>query len=626
MKLLTSLLLLVLVYFCQRASGKLMWRMKPAEIIALRGNLVMLNCFVNGRNISNPGEHKFWWYRVDRNLVLSKNLMITAPDPDSDRYSVLLDKYRGVYSLVIRNVSEGDGGLYQCLLKQSRNGPQEASDNASLTVLTPPTHGYKPCTMFTQSNIILSPQGNRALRCPKSTDSFWRSVSSNVATNETVYHSWTASRHVLHAFFLQNKTTLLSESSTMENQDTVYCAVNSSMLQQFPNRCALIPRATSTKATITPPIIDVSNGDTVNFTCSHEDIAVAIDYTWDIPVELEVAGIQFVRNGRTIILKGIKGNWGEMLNIVCQVTTEWNVTANATATIAFLHKMITTPVVNAIAKGEKVETGEKGEKPNVIQAQPVSPDESLSPSKSSNPALKNISILIGPALGVIILFLLAVIFALCVTKRKTSSAKHQFRLTHQISPSMDPQKSVTMRSVGRPSNRNSRSSRRFSDSFTYRFSRDCEYENIEAYMAKKGQFLGGTTSFQDENNQPMEANVRVKIEMPNSLSCSMPALNGCKISSNINSHAANDEHYQQQYSNHQPQINHQPYKPLANGNPYATREQLGYPSLISQEFRDTQHYHVPTTTSTTSTMPHAVIDRSKKAMKPPSPPPRKPSY
>nr|XP_054767402.1 uncharacterized protein LOC129274655 [Lytechinus pictus] len=620
MKQVTALFVfLVLLCFCDSAYGKLMWRMKPGEIIALRGNLVMLNCFVNGRNVTNPGEHKFWWYRVDRNVVVSKNLMITAPDLDSDRYSVLLDKYRGVYSLVIRNVSEADGGLYQCLLRQSRNGPQDASDSASLTVLTPPTDGYKPCTMFTQSNIILSPQGNRALKCPKSTDSFWRSASSNVATNETVYHSWTANRQVLHAFFLQNKTTLLSESSTTGsgNQDTVYCAVNSSMLQQFPNRCKLIPRATSTKATITPPITDVPNGSNVNFTCSHEDIAVAIDYTWDIPVELEVAGIQFMRNGRTIILKSIRGNWGEMLNIVCQVTTEWNVKANATATIAFLHKMITTPIVNAIAKGEI------GKKPDVVLP-PVVPDEAQRPSKSGNPALKNISILIGPALGVIILFLLAVIFALCMTKRKTSS-KHQFRLNHQIAPSVEHHKAVTLRSNGKPSNRNSRSSRRFSDSFTYRFSKDCEYENIEAYMAKKGQFLGGTTSFQDENNQPMEANVRVKIEMPNNLSTSMPALNACKISSNINHHAAanGDQYQQQHYSNHQQHINHHPYKPLANGNPYATREQLGFPSLISQELRDTQHYHVPTTTAT---LPHAVIDRSKKAMKPPNPPPRKPSY
>ena len=607
-------LLFIAVYCFGISSAKVVWRMKPMEVIALRGNMVMLNCFVDGRNVTSPGDHKFWWYRTDRNMIISKNSQVMTGEPASGRYTVLLDKYRGVYSLVIRNVSESDGGLYQCHLKQSRNSPQEVSDNASLTVLMPPSHGYEPCKVFKESGIILSPAGNRALQCPKSTDSFWSIGNSNQPANESVYHSWKMNKQVLHAFFLQNKTTLLSESVSSGNvQSTAYCAVNSSMLQQSPNRCHLIIRSKTASALVYPPLTDIQNGDSVNFTCSHRDVAVAIDYTWDLPPELSLAGIKFIKNGETIVLENVKGEWGKMINIVCHVTTEWGTKANATATIAFLHKTVTKPGVEITSTKEEASTAE------VIG--PHLPNESqnpkLVPSRSGNPALKNISILIGPALGVIILFLLAVIFALCITKRKSAS-RHKVKLSHQLSSSLDPQKSVTLRSVGKPSNRNSRASRRFSDSFTYRFSRDCEYENIEAYMAKKGQFLGGISSFQDENNTPMEANVRVKIEMPSSLSTSMPALNACKISSNFNGHAIAED---QQQTHYNPSLSHGVYKPLANGNPYATREQLGFPSLISQEIREAQHYHEPTTHHH-----HAVIDKPKKAMKPPNPPPRKPSY
>ncbi|XP_071484210.1 uncharacterized protein [Diadema antillarum] len=582
------------------STGRLQWRMKPSEIIALQGNLVMLNCFVDGRNTTSPGEHKFWWYRPDRNIIVSKNLLITAHDPGSDRYSLLLDKYRGVYSLVIRNVSQNDGGLYQCLLKQSRNGPQEYSETASLTVLTPPSQGYTPCTVYKASNIILSPSGNRALQCPDVANTFWSDSTHSAPPNETVYHSWTEDKHVLHAFFLQNKTSLLSESN---GADTAYCAVNSSMLQTSPNRCRLIPRPTSTTAAIFPPLIDIPSGATLNFTCSHHDSAKAIDYSWDLPTDLNVGGIKFMKNGEIVVLENMQGDWGHMLNIVCRVTTEWGLKANATATVAFLHKKISTTTEDTTTTIMQTTTEVYG---------PVLPDETQKPRGVSavsppNPALKNISILIGPALGVIILFLLAVIFALCVTKHQTSS-KQKIKLSPQIAPSMEHHKAVTLRSSNKPStNRNSRASRRFSDSFTYRFSRDCEYENIEAYMAKKGQFLGGTSSFQDDSNPPLEANVRVKIEMPSTLSTSMPALNASRITPH--SDMDNPSHI----------FNGQIYKPLANGNPYATQEQLGYPSYVHHEIKETEHYQQPVTH-------HAVIDKAKKAMKPPHPPPRKPSY
>ena len=74
-------------------------------------------------------------------------------------------------------------------------------------------------------------------------------------------------------------------------------------------------------------------------------------------------------------------------------------------------------------------------------------------------------------------------------------------------------------------NNSTASKRRFSDSVACRAS--CAYENIEAYAEKLGEFSRGTSSFQLNTIRPMEANFKVKIEMPNhqSLSASLPALN-----------------------------------------------------------------------------------------------------
>ena len=151
--------------------------------------------------------------------------------------------------------------------------------------------------------------------------------------------------------------------------------------------------------------------------------------------------------------------------------------------------------------------------------------------------MKNIGFLIGPGIGVLLLFIGAVFLACCIIKWKTKSKNLRRGTFHKTK---DSHSAVALRTVTKNSNRNSSTmSRRFSDS--YRFDGNHgptgNYENFPAISAQQNSaFLRGVSSFQGQNggpNSPLEANVKVHIEMPN-LSASLPALNMYKVSQNGN--------------------------------------------------------------------------------------------
>ena len=513
----------LLVLHTVQTDALLSWKMEPKDIIALQGDTVMLNCIISGRN-STRSEHKFWWYKPDRGQYISRNWALYVQEPHVSRFTVLLDKHLGVYSLVIRNVTEYDGGQYQCIFRQ--NDEQESfSSLTTLTVLTPPPEGYPKCTTYPKSRLVLSPLETKTLHCPTP------SAEPNSKSNLTVYHVWTHQKDLVHAFFLQNKTTLLSQAKpkgTPESKAPVaYCTLDDpAILGPHPDRCRLLVTPQKTSARILPGEITARLGESVNYTCHSEDIAMVTDSSWQFSKPIPSVGLSVNDNGQVLSLEKLS-RVESSVKITCMVRTEWGLTAEAMADLT----TIASSAMNIVDNSTTVpSTGTSDNSSSVIDDESDSTKIAKIIPEEKN-TMKNIGFLIGPGLGVLLLFIGAILLACCIIKWKTKGKKvRRGNFKTRDTP-------VTLRTVTKNQNRNSSTmSRRFSDSYRYDGNHGVgNYENFQTISAHQNSaFLRGVSSFQGQNggpNSPLEANVKVHIEMPN-LSASLPALNMYKVSTN----------------------------------------------------------------------------------------------
>ncbi|XP_072038490.1 uncharacterized protein [Amphiura filiformis] len=515
------LTLLIMQTLHQQTDAQLTWKMDPKDIIALQGDTVMVNCIISGRN-TTQGEQKFWWYKPDRGQYISRNYALYVQEPHVSRFTVLLDKHLGVYSLVIRNVTEYDGGQYQCIFRQTEE-QESFSGLTTVTVLIPPAEGYPKCTTYPKSHLLLSPLETEALHCPRPPPE-----TTHARSNITVYHVWTHQKELVHAFFLQNKTTLFSQAKpkgTPESKAPVaYCTLDDpALLGPYPERCRLLATPQKASARISPGTVTARLGESVNYTCHSEDIAVVTDYSWQFSKPVPSVGLSVYENGQVISIQKFS-RVEDLVKITCTVKTEWGLIAEASADLTtvpsvlnFVDNSTTTTPVDANDNSSSIYQSDETKIATII------PEEKNT--------IRNIGFLIGPGIGVLLLFIGAIFLACCIIKWKTKGKKLR-RGTFKTNDAP-----VTLRTVAKNQNRNSSAlSRRFSDSYRYDGNHGVgNYENFQAITAHQNSaFLRGVSSFQGQNggpNSPLEANVKVHIEMPN-LSASLPALNMYKVSGN----------------------------------------------------------------------------------------------
>ncbi|XP_038077032.1 uncharacterized protein LOC119744906 [Patiria miniata] len=512
--------LMVLGYVAVVTFAQPIWRMEPPDVIALEGDTVMLTCIVGNRTSITRSDQKLFWYHSEHNQRISRNMNILV-ETEGSQYTVHYDRILGIYTLVIANVDLFHGGTYQCIYRDPKTGAEHHSPNSMLTVLVPPDGGYELCRVYPKSKIILSPTGTRVLSC---TSPFPLESSDQVLQiqqNQAVYHNWQAENAMtLHGFFLQNRTTLLSESGLLNGNplSVKYCAVNSLVVSLFPESCHLVPIKEKMSAVIDPPRLVAKAGDDISLRCSHDTEATIVDYSWEFKSNFPFSGFHLRDKGQIISIKNI-GYTNGPVKILCHITTELGLQATAAANISvILDDLPTTPgepMNHLIGNNEEDKLVQTGNKPDVKEADP---DSSL---------LKNISLLVGPSLGVIFLFIFAIFLAYCLVKWKKKE-KPESKPTHL---SQEAHAALSLTTVNQ-NNSKAFSKRHYSDSAACRVSHvGEEYENIEAYADKLAEFSRGTSSFQLNSVRPMEANIKFKIELPQSLSTSMPALNMHGISS-----------------------------------------------------------------------------------------------
>ena len=525
---LAFVMILQSVLYHQPCSAALSWKMEPQDVISLKGDTVMINCIVAGRNTTRS-DQKFWWYKPDRGQYISRNWALYLQEPESDRFGIMLDKHLGVYSLIIRNVSENDGGQYQCIFRQNDEA-EDFSGLTTLTVLTPPEEGYAKCTTYPRSNLLLSPRGDKALSCqsPSTQDSQLRS-------NLTVYHIWALEKSHLNAFFLQNKTVLLSEAAPKgtPNSPTLFCALDKpDILGPHPERCQLIKKPQKAQASVMPASATVNFGDNVNFTCHSEDVAVVTEYSWYFSKPVPSVGMAILDNGQVMSIEKL-ALFDGTVQITCRVKTEWGLAATATADLSAVM------LGNIVAGNDSIVDPKSNSSSNTDDEEESMNIAHIIPKEKSSNMLTNVSYLIGPGLGVILLFIGAVFLACCIIRYKTKGDTKLRRGSFK-NTTLQPHAEVSLRAVTRNNkNRQSRAvSRRYSDSDRYNGANNSPYSHYENFQSitahQNSTFSRGVTSFQGENSQsPLEANVKVHIEMPN-LSASLPALNMYAVSANGN--------------------------------------------------------------------------------------------
>ena len=494
------------------------WTMEPPDIMALTGETVTLTCVVGNRTSPSRADQKLFWYQAEHAQRISRNMNVLVAGVDGSQFSVLFDRTLGTYTLVMTNVSQYHGGSYQCIYRDPISNVEYYSDLATLTVLVPPEGGYEQCKIYPQSKIILSPTRTRVLACEFPFPIEAEEGSLKLSKNKAVYHSWQEKNSmVLHGFFLQNRTTLLSESGVLSGNpvSVKFCAVNSLVVSSFPGFCRLVPIMKNVVAVIDPPSLVASAGEDISLRCGSNDDSIIVDHTWEFRGIFPYDEFSVHEKGSIITVKNV-GYTNGQVKIVCHITTELGLRATAIANITTNFDVYQTNKLGNMHEGRTEEPAKISYEPTVKEIDPT------------DYMLKNISFLVGPGVGVLLLFVCAVFFACCFVKwrRKDKTEGYPAHV------SQEAHAAVSLTAINQ-NNSTASKLRRYSDSVACRVSTGSEsYENIEAYADKLGEFSRGTSSFQLNTIQPLEANFKLKIEMPHqqSLSTSLPALNMHAIS------------------------------------------------------------------------------------------------
>ncbi|XP_033099290.1 uncharacterized protein LOC117102939 [Anneissia japonica] len=473
------------------------WQMEPQDVIAFTGESVTINCIASGTN-SSRAEREFQWYKLYDQHRLSQNHILLSSAP-TDRMSVSIDKARKRYSLTIHNLTEADNGQFQCILKDG-NVPEIHSDVIMLTVIKPPTEGYTPCKHYNGSKMLLTPSELATIRCESMLDDYMASPS----TTPSAHSSWPDGDRILSAYYLQNGTVLLEE--TMKSKNTAkFCSTNSRTLFA-PESCTLLTHLPKLPVLVYPSHKVVNTGDDLTFQCVMVQSWEIVEYRWYIEGPLQPSSMFLTNNSRSLCMRNVKGEPGDY-KIKCQVTDRWSLSVNATAIIRMNGPPVTTTTASTLLSSTSVtSTTATHVSSSSIKSKSQPKDVLKSPASLK---IQHISILVGPMLACILLFIfvMIVLWFHSKLKKERQSLKNEISRDHKA---MNIGKeAVQLRG------------RRYSDSVINRQSvlYETDYENVDSAAKHRSLYFDQPTKNGMRGShsmmQPVHANLNVKIEVPN---------------------------------------------------------------------------------------------------------------
>ncbi|XP_071951889.1 uncharacterized protein [Antedon mediterranea] len=512
------LIQLLIVTFVYESHGAVTWRVEPNDIIAFTGETVTMSCIASGTN-SSRSERQFQWYKLYDPRRLSKNHILLSSTP-TDRISVEIDKPRKRYSLMIRNVTEEDTGQFQCILKDG-NVPEIHSDVIVLNVIEPPIEGYTPCKHYNGSKMLLTPSGQATIRCESMLDDF----KPNPSATRSAHSSWPDVDRTLSVLNLQNGTVLLKETEQSNKNSVQFCSTNIAALSA-PESCTLLPDLPKLPVLISPSNKAIDYGDDLTFQCIMVQSWEIIEYRWYIEGALQPSSMFLANNSQSLSMKNIKGVIGEY-KVICQVTDRWHLSINATAIVTMKNAPTVTTIepIRVAKPSTSVASTTTFVSPSLIASK--SPPNNVDESATTMD-MQHISILVGPMMACIILFVFSIVVLWYHSKLKKERQNLKNQLKDQKSEDITNQ-AIKLRG------------RRYSDSVINRQSvlYETDYENVESVSRHRSLYIDQPSkNFMRGSHTmmpPVHANLKVKIEVPNltaALSQSDPNLHAFEVIQN----------------------------------------------------------------------------------------------